>query len=82
MALVAGLAVSMLLMIIGTVLQIMHSPAAGKLMVAGMITLMVTPAVRVMVAAVGYALDGDWTFALVSLGVVAVLSVSLLIGQA
>lgn len=82
MTLVAGLSLSMLLMVTGTVLQVLHSPAAVKLMVAGMITLMVTPAVRVVVAAIGYVLDGDWTFALVSLGVVAVLAVSVLIGRA
>jgi uncharacterized membrane protein len=57
--------------------------AAGNplaFMVMGVIVLMITPAFRVLVAAIGYILEGDWTFALVSLGVVAVLSLSVVIG--
>jgi uncharacterized membrane protein len=49
-------------------------------MIMGLIVLMVTPALRVCVAALGYLLDGEWGFALVSAGVVAVLVTSVLIG--
>lgn len=49
-------------------------------MVMGLILLMVTPALRVCVAALGFLLDGEWGFALVSAGVVAVLVASVLIG--
>ena len=79
--LVAGLSVSMLLMVTGAVLYMLQAPAAGTCMVAGIVALMVTPAVRVLVAALGYVLDRDWTFALISLGVIAVLTVSVLIGK-
>jgi uncharacterized membrane protein len=49
-------------------------------MLLGMIVLMVTPALRVAVAALGYLLDGDRRFALVSAGVLVVLAASLVIG--
>jgi isocitrate lyase len=42
--------------------------------------LMITPAMRVVVAAIGYLLEGDWVYALVSFGVIVVLTASLLIG--
>ncbi|HLO04486.1 MAG TPA: DUF1634 domain-containing protein [Symbiobacteriaceae bacterium] len=57
--------------------------AAGNplaFMVSGIVVLMITPALRVLVAALGYLLEGDWRYALVSLGVVVVLAVSVLIG--
>lgn len=57
--------------------------AAGNplaFMVTGIVVLMITPALRVLVAALGYLLEGDWRYALVSLGVVVVLAVSVLIG--
>jgi uncharacterized membrane protein len=101
MTLIIGLSLSMLFMITGTALYVLHPPAAGgpaiaagqllpglaggdpmAFMITGMIVLMVTPAFRVAVAALGYVLDGDWTFALVSLGVAAVLALSVFIGRA
>lgn len=82
-ALISGLSVSMLIMGIGTVLYFLHNTAGGAtFMRIGMIVLMVTPALRVAVAALGYLLDGDRVFALVSVGVLVVLATSLVIGAA
>jgi uncharacterized membrane protein len=81
-ALISGLSVSMLIMAIGTVLYFLHNTAGGPFMRIGVIVLMVTPALRVAVAALGYLLDGDRVFALVSAGVLVVLAASLVIGAA
>jgi len=51
-------------------------------MVLGLLVLMVTPALRICMAAVGYVLEGQWGFAIISAGVIAVLAVSLFIGAA
>lgn len=56
------------------------SPIAFMLL--GILVLMVTPALRVAVAAVGYVLERDWLFALVSAGVMVVLLISLAVGAA
>jgi uncharacterized membrane protein len=93
-SLISGLTLSMLFMIIGAVLYFIHGSAqatgsvlsgvaAGNpisFMLLGIIILMITPAMRVVVAAIGYLLEGDWVYALVSFGVIVVLTASLLIG--
>jgi uncharacterized membrane protein len=73
----AGGAISM---DVGSLLPGMAAGNPLAFMVLGIIVLMVTPALRVAVAALGYLLDGDWVFALVSAGVVVVLTASVLIG--
>lgn len=99
--LMAGLALSLLLMIMGVVL-LQFQPMVdasrsmfGRQMFAqllvlnpvaflslGIIVLMLTPAVRVAAAGVGYLLARDGLFAAVSLGVLAILAVSVLVGAA
>ena len=68
LALKAGLALSTVLLVAGLVLG---SPGALR---AGILLLMLTPVARVLVVTVGLALERDWTFALVSLFVLAVLA--------
>jgi uncharacterized membrane protein len=67
-ALKGGLALSSALLLVGLILG-----ASGPLR-AGIVLLMLTPVVRVAVVTVGLALERDWTFAFVSLFVLAVLA--------
>ncbi len=46
----------------------------------GLIVLMLTPFVRVITAVIGFALEQDWLFTAVSLGVLVILLVSFAIG--
>lgn len=81
LALITGLTLSMLLMAVGALLYFLHNSTSSiRWMQAGLIVLMITPALRVLVAALGYVLERDWRFALISSGVVAVLVVSVLVG--
>lgn len=48
----------------------------------GIILLMITPALRVLVAGIGYLIEKDMAFAAVSLGVFAILVLSVLVGAA
>jgi uncharacterized membrane protein len=63
-----GLALSTGLLLVGLVLG-----AAGPLR-WGIVLLMLTPVARVAVVTAGLAIEGDWTFAFVSLFVLAVLA--------
>jgi uncharacterized membrane protein len=67
-ALMAGLALSTLMLVIGLVMG-----ATGPLR-WGILLLMLTPVVRVAVVTLGLALERDWTFTLVSAFVLAVLA--------
>ncbi|MGE5675212.1 MAG: DUF1634 domain-containing protein [Mycobacterium leprae] len=49
-------------------------------MLLGIIILMLTPAMRVVTAALGYLLERDYLFAAVSTGVIVVLLISLMVG--
>jgi uncharacterized membrane protein len=46
----------------------------------GLLLLMLTPVARVLVLAIGWLLDRDWTFSLVAFCVLALLSLSILLG--
>lgn len=65
---------------LATILSELGAGSPLAFMVSGIIVLMITPALRVLVAALGYLLEGDYRYALVSLGVVIVLALSVLIG--
>ncbi len=99
--LMAGLTLSIVLMITGVVLlQFQPMVDASRSMFGrqlfaqllvlnpvaflslGIIVLMLTPAVRVAAAGVGYLMARDGLFAAVSLGVLAILAVSVLVGGA
>ena len=67
-ALTVGLVLSTGLLLFGLVL------GAPGLLRGGILLLMLTPVARVAVVTVGLALEGDWTFTLVSLFVMAVLA--------
>ncbi len=50
------------------------------LLALGLIVLMLTPVARVFILAVGWARDRDWTFSLIAFCVLALLSLSVLLG--
>jgi uncharacterized membrane protein len=54
------------------------SPLSGRLLQAGLITLMATPAVRVIVSLVEFVRLRDWFFAAMCFAVVAILTMTLL----
>lgn len=65
-----GLAASGILLMAGLI------AGRGRLLWAGMLVLLLTPAARVVVVTVGFLQRRDWVFALVSLWILAVLGSS------
>lgn len=77
--LMAGSAVSTVLLGAGLAVSVLWPPAAagGWLLRAGLVALMATPALRVFVSAVAYVVQGDWLFAGLTAVVLLVLAGSL-----
>jgi hypothetical protein len=76
--LLAGVVASTGLLAAGLGLSMGEASVVGEMLLhAGLIALMATPVVRVIVACVEYAREGDWAFALASLAVLGVLAVTL-----
>ncbi len=60
-------------------LRALHGDGAA-LLALGLVVLMFTPVARVLILAVGWARDRDWTFSLIAFCVLALLSLSVLLG--
>ena len=61
-----GVTTSSVCLAVGLVLSMFGVAAAGPLMNAGVLVLIVTPAARVVLSIVEYALARDWTFTLLT----------------
>lgn len=76
----SGLALSVAVLAVGLGLELSHvAPAVSdRILRAGLVVLMATPVARVSAAAMEYAVERDWTFLAVTLGVLGVLVTSVL----
>jgi uncharacterized membrane protein len=61
-------------------LRALHGDGAALLSL-GLVVLMLTPVARVLILSVGWARDRDWTFSLIAFCVLALLSLSVLLGS-
>jgi uncharacterized membrane protein len=61
-------------------LRALHGDGAALLSL-GLVVLMLTPVARVLILALGWARDRDWTFSLIAFCVLALLSLSVLLGS-
>ena len=60
-------------------LRALHGDGAA-LLALGLVVLMLTPVARVLILAVGWARDRDWTFSLIAFCVLVLLSLSVVLG--
>lgn len=81
--LVGGLVVSVAAMVAGLLVGALGAADLGaQLMQIGLIALLATPALRVVIAIVGYILERDWVFTTVSAIVLILLVISYVAGHA
>ncbi|OIQ53731.1 hypothetical protein MOTE_24830 [Moorella thermoacetica] len=66
----------------GQVLKLVPHFHPMALIDLGLLVLLLTPLARVIIAGLGFALEGDWLFASIALLVLAVLVISLVVGSA
>lgn len=78
-----GTSVAAILMAAGLLLLLLAAPTAigPELITAGLITLVCTPLLRVAAAFIIYLRLGDLTYAVISLGVLAIVFAGILLGQ-
>ncbi len=67
---------------VGQVLKLVPHFHPMALIDLGLLVLLLTPLARVIIAGLGFALEGDWLFASIALLVLAVLVISLVVGSA
>jgi uncharacterized membrane protein len=77
--LLAGVFLSMLLLLAGFVFSLAGSGAGPLLLKAGILALILTPAARVAMLVYGYWRGGEYYFAMASFTVLGLLAVSLLV---
>lgn len=75
----AGVIAAVVLLASGLALGVLDlgAPIAARLLHAGLVTLMITPALCVVTSIVGFVRERDWIFACATLGVLLVLAGSL-----
>lgn len=81
--LVVGLTFSVIAMMAGLILGALGgADAAALLMKTGLLALLATPALRVIIAVIGYVMERDWLFTAISVLVLVLLVISYWAGQA
>lgn len=83
LTLVSGLVISVAAMAAGLILSAAGlAAAASLLMKIGLLALLATPALRVVIAVIGYLVERDWLFTVISVLVLALLITSYVAGRA